>query len=47
MKGRLFRFFLKLWPQFKENQTTIAVRKRRTQIVFEIPQTVHRTLRAL
>jgi SAM-dependent methyltransferase len=47
MKGRLFRLFLKLWPHFKENQTTIAVRQRRTEIVFDIPQTVHQTLRAM
>ena len=40
-KGRLFRLFLKRWPHFKENQTTIAVREKRTEIVFDIPQTVH------
>lgn len=47
MKGRVFRLFLKRWPQFKENQTTIAVRERRTEMVFDIPQTVHPTLRQL
>jgi len=45
--GRLFRLFLKRWPQFKENQTTIAVREKRTDLVFDIPQTVHPTLRQL
>jgi 2-polyprenyl-3-methyl-5-hydroxy-6-metoxy-1,4-benzoquinol methylase len=47
MKGRVFRLFLKRWPQFKENQTTIAVREKRTEMVFDIPQTVHPTLRRL
>lgn len=47
MKGRVFRLFLKRWPQFKENQTTIAVREKRTELVFDIPQTVHPTLRQL
>ena len=47
IKGRMFRLFLKRWPQFKENQTTIAVREKRTAMVFDIPQTVHPTLRQL
>lgn len=46
-KGRFFRLFLKRWPQFKENQTTIAVREKRTAMVFDIPRTVHPTLRSL
>ena len=44
LRGRVFRVFLKHWPQFKENQTTIAVRERRTDLAFDIPQTVHRSL---
>jgi len=47
MKGRLFRQFLKRWPMFKENQTTVAVREKRTDLVFDIPRTVHPTLRSL
>jgi 2-polyprenyl-3-methyl-5-hydroxy-6-metoxy-1,4-benzoquinol methylase len=47
MLGRVFRLFLRRWPQFKENQTTIAVREKRTDMVFDIPQTVHPTLRQL
>ena len=47
MKGRLFRLFLKRFPHFKENQTTIALREKRTDIVFDIPQTVHPSLGAL
>ena len=47
MRGLLFRQFLKLWPMFKENQTTIAIREKRSELVFDIPRTVHPTLRAL
>lgn len=47
LRGRLFRQFLKHWPVFKENLTTIAVREKRTELVFDIPQTVHPTLRTL
>ena len=47
IKGRLFRLFLKRWPHFKENQTTIAVRENRTKISFDIPKTVHPSLRKL
>ena len=45
LRSRLFRRFLKRWPVFKENQTTIAIRDRRTELAFDIPQTVHPTLR--
>jgi hypothetical protein len=38
---------LKHWPTLKENQTTIAIREKRTELVFDIPATVHRTLRRL
>jgi SAM-dependent methyltransferase len=47
LRSRLFRRFLKTWPVFKENQTTIAVREKRTELIFDIPQTVHPTLRTL
>jgi len=41
------RFFYEKLPWLKENQTTIAVRERRTDLQFRIPATVHRTLRTL
>jgi len=47
LRSRLFRTFLKRWPVFKENQTTIAIRDRRTALEFDIPQTVHPTLRSI
>jgi 2-polyprenyl-3-methyl-5-hydroxy-6-metoxy-1,4-benzoquinol methylase len=47
VKSSLFRRFMKMWPVFKENQTTIAVRQNRTNLVFDIPETVHPTLRSL
>jgi SAM-dependent methyltransferase len=47
LRGHLFRQFLKRWPVFKENQTTIAIREKRTELVFDIPKTVHPTLTAL
>ena len=47
LRSRLFRRFLRQWPVFKENQTTIAVRDRRTEQIFDIPETVHPTLRSL
>lgn len=47
LRSRVFRRVLKQWPQFKENQTTIAVRDRRTDLKFQIPATVHPTLREL
>ncbi|GAA3893116.1 hypothetical protein GCM10022276_10390 [Sphingomonas limnosediminicola] len=46
-KSWLFRRILKHWPTLKENQTTIAIREKRTELVFDIPATVHRTLRRL
>ena len=46
-RGRLFRLFLKRWPQLKENQTTIAIREKRSEIIFDIPRTVHPTLKRL
>ena len=47
LRSRLFRTFLKRWPVFKENRTTIAIRDRRPALEFDIPQTVHPTLRSI
>lgn len=44
LRKRLGRSFYKAFPQFKENQTTLAVKERRTDIEFSIPRTVHSTL---
>ena len=41
------RLIYSSFPAFKENQTTIAIRDRRTDLVFDIPSTVHRELRKL
>jgi len=43
----LSRLLYGKFPALKENQTTIAVRDRRTDLVFDIPSTVHRELRSL
>jgi len=44
LRKRLGRLFYKTFPSLKENQTTLAVRRRRSDVVFRIPDTVHRTL---
>jgi hypothetical protein len=44
LRSRLARLFYERFPVFKENQTTIAIRAKRTDIEFRIPATVHRTL---
>jgi len=41
------RIFYEMLPWLKENQTTIAVKERRTDLKFRIPATVHKTLRKL
>lgn len=43
----LGRLFYRTFPFFKENQTTLAVKRERTSISFSIPGTVHPTLREL
>jgi len=43
----LSRLIYGSFPALKENQTTIAVRDKRTDLVFDIPSTVHRELRQL
>ncbi|MCO6436138.1 MAG: class I SAM-dependent methyltransferase [Phycisphaerae bacterium] len=41
------RWFYRQFPFFKENQTNLYVKERATPIVFDIPGTVHPTLRKL
>jgi len=43
----LSRLIYSSFPALKENQTTIAIRDKRTDVVFDIPSTVHRELRQL
>lgn len=47
VKKRLGRWFYRTFPTLKENQTALAIKERRTEIVFDIPSTVHRELRSL
>jgi SAM-dependent methyltransferase len=47
LRKKLARILYQRFPTFKENQTTIAIREKRTDIVFRIPATVHRTLKTL
>jgi len=46
-RKRLGRFFYRCFPRLKENQTTIGIKEKRTDVVFSIPKTVHPTLREL
>jgi SAM-dependent methyltransferase len=46
-KNRLTRFVFSLLPSFKENQTTLAIRSRRSDLPLHIPKTVHATLRSV
>ena len=41
LKKRLGRMFYKTFPQFKENQVNVYRKDQRTQILFDIPKTVH------
>ena len=43
-RNKLARIFYQRFPVLKENQTTIAIREKKTDLVFRIPPTVHRTL---
>jgi len=47
LKNRLTRLVFRMIPSFKENQTTLAIRKQRTDVVFTIPKTVHESLEVL
>jgi SAM-dependent methyltransferase len=44
LKNRFTRLVFGIVPSWKENQTTLAVRKTRTNLPFRIPKTVHPTL---
>lgn len=44
IRKRLARLFYSTFPYFKENQTTLAVKDKDTEITFNIPATVHPTL---
>jgi SAM-dependent methyltransferase len=46
-RKRLGKLFYRLFPSLKENQTALAVRERRTPLVFTIPTTVHPDLGVL
>jgi 2-polyprenyl-3-methyl-5-hydroxy-6-metoxy-1,4-benzoquinol methylase len=43
----LSRLMYGMFPSFKENLTTIAVRAQRTRLNFQVPYTVHPTLRQI
>jgi 2-polyprenyl-3-methyl-5-hydroxy-6-metoxy-1,4-benzoquinol methylase len=47
LRRKLARSFYKAFPGLKENQTTLAVKNKRTDVRFSIPSTVHPTLREL
>jgi hypothetical protein len=47
LRRRAARLFFERWPWLKENQTTIAVRERRTDLRFRVPATVHGTVTEL
>jgi SAM-dependent methyltransferase len=47
LKNRLTRLVFRMIPSFKENQTTLAIRKKRCDLVFRIPRTVHESLETL
>ena len=47
LRRKLGRLFYRTFPSFKENQTAIAIREKRTPITFTIPSTVHAELREL
>ena len=47
LKNRLTRLVFRMVPSFKENQTTLAIRKKRCDLAFRIPRTVHESLETL
>jgi hypothetical protein len=47
LRKKLARMLYETFPAFKENQTILALREKRTDIAFRIPRTVHRTLEKL
>lgn len=47
LKNRLTQTVFRMIPSFKENQVVQAIRKKRTDIPFRIPKTVHKTLESI
>lgn len=47
LKNRLTRLVFSLLPSFRENQTTLAIRSRRTDLAISIPHSVHASLRSV
>ena len=47
LKQQLTKLVFGLFPSFKENQTTLAIRKERTKLQFHIPNTVSEKVRML
>jgi len=47
LRKKMARAVYETFPAFKENQTTIAIREKRTDLQFRIPATVHPTLRTI
>jgi SAM-dependent methyltransferase len=47
LRKKLARIIYERFPALKENQTTIAIREKRTNIIFRIPTTVHRSLKSV
>ena len=47
LRRRVARTFYKWFPAFKENQTTIAIKEKRTELKFRVPPTVHKSLREI
>ncbi len=47
LRNRLSSMLYRAFPALKENQTTLAIRQRRTEHVFSIPNTVHKSLETL
>lgn len=46
-KSRIARRFFRAFPFLKENQTTVALREKRTDLRLHLPTTVHREIRQL
>ena len=44
LRNRISRIMYHFFPTLKENQTTLAIRKHRTEHIFDIPNTVHKKL---
>ena len=47
LRNKLSRLMYGLFSSFKENQTALAIKKRRPNVVFRIPKTVHPSLESL